>query len=1029
MVAASCVRSKKFAITAFVIVIGMAGVHGFAAAPLSAAPWSSRQWPLASDTDPEGCIGIARWEGGPIVVCSSRAVCTFDGQRHRQLDCDLPAGDAIARGCLTLGSEANRSVIYLPLRSGAIVVLDGQVTKLVRRPDAALGATSDAAYGATPTSAGWSPNSGFWMGHRDGSVTRYHAGQIEAVCGPVVDQAYGGAYVAVDFRGRAWVAREGRLAVWNGTGLEVQEDLPPGEVLLAPSHDGGIWVKVRNQLLYHDIRRNTFERRADRTVGTATQLAEDKQGRLWIATSRYGLHVWQHGEITEVSSDARWVKALHVDAEGTVWTGTSLGLVAFRDAVVSATGVARAPLVSVLAQDGQGGIWFLTPDGDIGRYLAREFSGIANDHATATPGNLALPTGIDRMATSIASSASSLWIGTRDGRLLHHAAAKTSEVVPPAWAGRHAVRSLLVADDTSVWAIIGDHIFRRHGGEWSPDAAYRVHLDGATACGALLEHPPGVVWAATRTGQFLRLQATDATADGGPIHVERLTLPEGLPAAAEVTSICRADDGGLWIAVRASGLWRYRQGQWSHVHGGHHLPSTRFTAVVRDHRGMLWCGCDEGLFIASVAELEAVADGLSPRTHCWQFPSGNDTNFLREIASPRAAALLADDGRVYFSLRSGLAIGNPAAIPDSATRPAVVQEIRVAGRHVADGRSSVRGDDAFPTFVVLPAQPRDISIDFAIRSFLKPSNVAVFHQLVGVDSDWVPSSAVSSARYASLPSGRYEFRLRSSDHRGSDEGRTVVICEVPPAFWEYGWFRGAATLFVAGCGGLAFAVVQSLRSRNRMTRLRQQFAVDRERMRIARDMHDDVGTSLNQIALLAEVARQESDPASHDRLEHVVTIARRTMASFDELVWAVNPENDSLPHLLSYVSQYATQVLDQFGIQSRVVMPPVFPEVPITADIRHAILMIVKEAVANIVAHAEASCVEIETACHGRRLTIELADNGRGIAVGTAGTGLGLRNMQARAEEFGGFVRIEPRAGGGTAVRIELALSVPATGV
>lgn len=1023
MFLASCVQWKKVVSATVVMACGVTGITGFACAPPPPSSWASRHWPLTFDADPEGCIGIARWERGPLIVCSSRAVFAFDGQRYRQVDCDRPGGEAFARGCLTLGMEANRTVIYLPLRNGSLVVLDGKDTRTVQRPATTLGMTCEREDGGTPTSACWSPNTGFWMGHRDGSVSHYHAGQLTAVCGASADGASGGAYIVVDFRGRPWVAREGRLAVWTDAGFEDREELPPGEVLLAPSREGGIWVKVRNQLLYHDIRRNTCERRAERTIGTATQIAEDRQGRLWIATSRFGLHVWRNGTISAVNSDARWVKALHVDFEDTIWTGMPIGLVSFRDAVVSATGVSHAPLVSGLAQNAKGGMWFLTSDGDIGRYHAHELAGSASDHVEATVDRPGLPTGIGGAATSIASSSDHLWIGTRDGRLLHHASDTTTEVVLPAWAAGHPVKSLLVAEDSSVWVAIGDRLLRHRGGEWFPDTEHGFHFDGASGFAALLEYPPGVVWAATRTGQLLRLEANDANAAGNTVKVERLTLPGGLPAAAEVTSVCGADDGGLWIAVRASGLWRYRQGHWSHVDSRHHLPSTRLTAVVRDHGGRLWCGCDEGLFVADGAELEAVADGLSTRTHCWQFPSDPETNFLREIASPRAAALVADDGRVYFSLRSGLAIGNPAAIPDSATYPVGVQEICVADRPVADANPAVRGDEAFPSFVVLPPQPRDIRIDYGVCSFITPSNTAVFHQLVGVDSDWVPASATSSAWYSALPSGRHEFRLRSSDHRGMDEGRTVVVCEVPPAFWEYGWFRGAATLFVAGCGGLGVAGIQSLRSRYRMNRLRQQAAVDGERIRLARDMHDEVGTNLTQIALLAEVAKDDAATSQTERLDTIARISRDTVTALDELVWAVDPGNDTLPHLLSYACRYASEMLRGFGIACEVDAPAHLPPIATPGHFRRGVLLVVKEAVTNILAHARARNVTVRITIDQVFLRLSISDDGMGIQKGPMSGGAGLGNMRHRAAELRGECRIEPGFTGGTVVSLAVPLA------
>jgi signal transduction histidine kinase/ligand-binding sensor domain-containing protein len=1020
-------RLNSFAIVLVAIALVMPMTTGLVAASSPPSTLARHRWPLVIDADSAGIVGVARLDVGPLVVCSTRDAFLVDSRGKRPLRCDLPARETFARGCLTVGSEANRRLIFLPLESGSLVVINGHKTRLVARQASMPHSSPGPENEAKPTSAGWSPTSGFWMGHMDGSVSRYHAGRLDSICGPSADSAYPRSHVAIDVRGRVWVARERTLAVWTDSGFTEQAELPAGEVLIAPSQEGGMWIKVRNQLLYHDGQRPSLETRAARTVGTATHLVEDRQGRLWIGTSRFGLHVWSGGELIEAPGDARWVKALHVDTEGIIWAGTPLGLYCYHDAVMAASTILPAQLISQLAGDARGAIWFLSPDGNVGRYQGSNTTPDRIDHEHQLLEEVRPLPLIEGRGTAIAGSDDGVWVGTRDGRLFRQASGRTTEVPLPALSSTDAITAMCVSEDSSLWFASGRAVVRYREGESTPDTMLAVSLDDQERVSVLLDHPPGTVCVATSTGRLLRLRVNESADAAGTVTVERHILPGGLPPEVEITSLCKASDDGLWMAVRNSGLWRFRDGRWSPVDGRHGLPSTRFTAVVDDQHGLLWCGIDGGLFIADRAELEAITDGRGSQAHCWQFPASDRTTFLREIATPRAAALVAADGRVCLGLRSGLAIGNPAALPRSGTSRVDVQRILVGDRTVAESDLLVANDEPFAQYVLLPRQPRDITIEYAIHSFMSPSNTAVFHQLVGIDSDWVPASADFSARYASLPTGRHEFRLRSSDHSGQRSERTIVVCEVPPPLWENAWFRGAATLFVAGCGGLAAAGLQALRSRDRIARLRQQAAVDRERMRIARDMHDDVGTSLNQIALLAEVARQKSTPGASERLDDVVAIARRTMASFDELVWAVNPENDSLPHLLSYVIQHATEVLGRFGIQSRVVMAPVFPEVPVAADVRHAILMIVKEAVANIVAHAEASRVEITTACKGGRLTITLTDDGRGIKDGNDSGGLGLQNMQVRAETFQGSVRVEPCETGGTAVRIDLAIPGPAT--
>ena len=222
------------------------------------------------------------------------------------------------------------------------------------------------------------------------------------------------------------------------------------------------------------------------------------------------------------------------------------------------------------------------------------------------------------------------------------------------------------------------------------------------------------------------------------------------------------------------------------------------------------------------------------------------------------------------------------------------------------------------------------------------------------------------------------------------------------------------------------AIVHSVsvrRLRTQMRQLEQQAALHKERARIAKDIHDDLGASLTQIGLLGELARQdraEPDKASH-HLEKISGIARQVLKSLDEIVWAVNPRNDTLAHLIDYAGQFAVDYLRVAGIRCRLDLPAHVPSRELSTDVRHNLFLLVKESIHNVVKHAHASEVWLRVVTTEAQLRLSVEDDGRGFEKPPGDPGAdGLRNMRQRIADIGGECRIESQAGAGTKVIVEL---------
>lgn len=208
-------------------------------------------------------------------------------------------------------------------------------------------------------------------------------------------------------------------------------------------------------------------------------------------------------------------------------------------------------------------------------------------------------------------------------------------------------------------------------------------------------------------------------------------------------------------------------------------------------------------------------------------------------------------------------------------------------------------------------------------------------------------------------------------------------------------------------------------------RLERQAALETERSRIARDLHDDLGSSLTEISVLASTGQlPQHHPTSQTNLfQSIGSRARSLISALDVIVWAVDPEDNTLQSLADYLTGYTNDFFSHTQIACRFKVPVSFPSITLEGRVRHDVLMAVKEALNNIVRHAEATELEFRMAMVDDRLEIDIADNGKGIAADAHGTGHGLKNLSARLKKLGGVCTIEPRPGGGTIVKIRLPLA------
>jgi signal transduction histidine kinase len=316
---------------------------------------------------------------------------------------------------------------------------------------------------------------------------------------------------------------------------------------------------------------------------------------------------------------------------------------------------------------------------------------------------------------------------------------------------------------------------------------------------------------------------------------------------------------------------------------------------------------------------------------------------------------------------------------------------------------------------------RHVVFDFTAVSLGSPENVEFRYRLDGFDRRWLPTKD-RSVGYPRLEAGEYRFRViaRNSEGVWNEKGAELAFT-VTPFVWQRWWFRIAAVgIFSVGVGG-AVRYVSFRRLRRKLHALEQQSALEKERARIARDIHDDVGNRLTEISLLSELALRDGTTPKNERyVQQISSTVRHVTDSLDEIIWAVSPRNDTLPSVIHYIGEFAIEFLHTARITCRLDLPDHIPARNVSAEIRHNLFLAVKEALNNVVRHAQARDVALKVQLTPAALSIGIHDNGRGFAssnVNAPGAD-GLRNMRQRMEEIGGSFALRSEPGAGTEVTL-----------
>jgi signal transduction histidine kinase/ligand-binding sensor domain-containing protein len=974
----------------------MLAVEGLAATNNPA--WSARVWRLDDGLPDDSVTGIAQTPDSYLWVATESGLARFDGVRFQNIA--LPILSRRTRPIIRAMLLGRDNQIWLALEGGLVISLSPQATNLFT--------TTNGLSWVRPTAIVQDHKHDVWIGYADGTVCRIAKGVVTRFTGTNAPVGTGACTLWSDVKGQAWFAKAGHVGIIRDGSF--QPLLTPGEsaIQLGRAHAGGMWVCAGLQLFHYDesgkiVNCGTLP--VERSGVEPTAVFEDRSGVVWLGTSANGLFRYDGTNFVQVETSHEEILSLGEDKEGDIWAGTGGGgLDRLRPRVVelqtAESGLPSATVRSI-CEDDAGVMWAVAQNGGVARRTDGKWKTLTGEDGWPDA----------RASCVVSDGEGGVWVGTYNSGLRRLTNGRLSVLGRENGLGGDLIHGLLVDHAGDLWIALESPtcLQKLHQGRFQ---TFAQPTSGVIR--ALAEDTTGTLWCGTEDGLLLRVE-------GSTLKNEKLL---NFARPKPIRCLNAMPDGSLWIGFAGAGLGIWHNEKLVQITESRGMHDAYICSMAADDGGGFWCATDHGIFQVRQGEIEAVAEGRAEQVHSILFGRDDGLMSLQAFYGFAPGSAKSRDGRLWFPMRTGLAVVNPLRVPDNRIPPPVLIE-----RVTVDAQ--VTGTNAAGRFI-LPSAHHRLEVDFTAPTFIAPENVRFRYRIEGLDDGWIEGGTQRSATYSRLPAGNYVFRVTACNDTGiwNENGATIALT-VPPFIWQR-WPVRAAILCLFTLGVIAAVRYVSFRRlRLKLSRLEQETSLQRERARIAQDLHDDIGASLTHIALLSELAQRNFDKPLQAKsyLDQIFNTSGTLVRSLDEIVWTVNPKNNTLDLFIAYLCTYTPDYLRAAGIRCRLDLPVDVPAMPLPSEVAHHLYLVVKETLHNIVKHAGATEVWLRLSLAAGTITLTIEDNGRGFQTNNmpAPDADGLGNLNRRAGEIGGRCEQRSEPGKGTTNTFTVPLKNPQT--
>lgn len=796
-------------------------------------------------------------------------------------------------------------------------------------------------------------------------------------------------------------------------------------------------------------------------------IVKDKTGNIWIATADGGIsmydqltnefNVYRHkpNEAGSLSSDR--TMSICVDGSSNLWVGTiDAGLCLLKNKSKSFlnykynpsynSSIGNGAIMSVF-EDNTGGLWFGTLSGGISKYNYRNQRFLYISHHTDDPGSISSNT----ILSILKDSQGRLWVGTDGGGLDCKLLGEKnfSHYLNNSNPGSNSITIIFEDSRGNIWtgsdpgvnsaagaiyllkpnsrafslfskmklkiggfqSIIEDRmgniwIGAAIDGLWCYDYItgkvknYKNNpTDSGSICGnsiyTLLEDSEGKIWIGTQnsglscydqsTGKFISYRAN-------PFKSDSLNNNS-------IWSLYEDNDKNIWVGTWGGGLncFDKNTGRFKQYTINDGLPSNIICSIQPDNSGNLWIGTNNGLAKFNIRDKS--------------FKNFFQTDGLQSDEFNQGASFKSPDGYLYFGGINGITVFNPDQITDNPNIPLVM----ITQFYVNNSPLHFDEPVSFLKEITLTHEQNFFSIEFAALDYTAPEKNQFSYMLEGIDKSWINSGNMRRVYYTDISPGKYLFHVKGSNNDGVwNNQETLLSIIITPPFWQTWWFKVLPILLLS-------AILYSLHK----YRLNKLLEVERTRLRIAKDLHDDVSATLTGIVYFSNAISKEVGNGKNPLLQNLLSLIRESTAEVQEemhdIIWSINPENDKWEIILPKFRRYASDLCESKGITYSINIPETLPGKSLSMEKRRNLWLIFKEIVTNAVKHSECSKLDITIKVENEYLSLLINDNGKGFDPQKPTDRNGIKNIKSRSASLIGKLNLKTCEGNGT----QWTLSIP----
>lgn len=956
--------------------------------------WHVRSWKVGAGLPDNAVRSITQTKDGRLWIATDGNVVFYDGLSFRELPENVRKRLSAARVEHMVGGRAGE--LWLATRLGGLFKWHQQT---LTQMDAEAGSRNK-----TNVTAICEDGVGnVWVGRR-GIIERYHHDGMEVMKVPAQSTPEPiVTFVVAPTGDRVWAAC-GDYAGWCGQGALPKKadrvrDLPV--VMMAAAGTSSFWMARETALEKIDWRTGSISAQSvlPGHSGNVTSAVSDGGKGVWVGSFTDGLHHWDGALMEHIEGVPGGVRSLWRDREGSVWVGTEgQGLFCVRS---------RRTTIHQMPSD-QGSPQVISVSENTAGALSIVALGLKLYRSRGTTFEQVLTPGLQQgqeFRSVVPDTKNGWWLG-RIGAGIYH---QTDELAP--WLrtdeglASPRVRCLFRDTANKLWAGTDDGISWWNGQRF--ESAFQGE-DIRVMCFA--NDRLGRVWMGTMTGRVLCIE-------GSPPRV--VDEVEGLPGAM-IHALWATDHDELWIGCEGAGLFLRRSDRsLGSIKVDHGLPGSSVLSIVEARSGLLALGTQRGIGLARMDDLAACASGLETHVNVAVIGAGEGLEDAACSIGGQPTAVKRASGTLVFATSGGAVEFDPSdtlgALPPCKL---AIESLEVDGQFAPVSSTSIESYSG----------QKPVNLNLLAPTFCAPRLLRLRYRVEGQQTTWSHLKGGRSLPLDATQPGRYTIRVQSSNNSLTwDEPGLAIAWVVHPRFWQTAWFHSVVVAAILSLIFLSWKRSVTQRLRARLAGLEHEKALSTERARIARDMHDAVGARLTQLSLLHDMALTEPDLPHplRDKLQRATAGTHEVAMAMDEIVWSINPRNDTLNELVNYLAHITREYLEPLGISCRLDVVADLPEQAVHSRVRHAVLHMVKECLQNVAKHAHAKAVTLCIEIAGNKLGITISDDGAGLpeCVSADSGHDGLKNLHERAIAFGGTFMLQHGSTGGTEARITIPMN------